>query len=406
MRVALKNFLIPTQPGAVRKVVKPSVSAVVPTYKPGAALSRLVKDLLAYNPGLLVVVVDDCTPQDCAPGIAVLTQLRALGPRVTLLRTPQNRLKAGALNLGLAHLLVRKGPQAPAVILTLDDDVVIARETVPRLVEALLKNPALGAVCSRCIVFNKNKNLLTRLQGLEYVGFNAIRLADQGFVRGPLVMHGMLTAFRARALRQAGHFMEGHLIEDYEMTTRLKIAGWEVRAALDAPAWTEAPERLRDFWRQRTRWSLGGVHVVLGASNKRAVVQDVLGHSVFLAMLAVIVLLFVIPAQGVVPSILVRGIVLLSLVQFISWYLLLLWLMRWYPERDKWDWLLRASLLPEMLYANIMTIVLLGSYAFLLFCVVARRLHALGGAWAGLARAGERAWAGLGYSGKWGTRGK
>ena len=244
MKVTLKNFIVPRLAPAGHKVYEPNVSTVVPTYKPGATALRLVEDLLRYNPKLQVVVVDDCTPQDYAPSAAVLERLRALKDRVVILRTPRNKLKAGALNLGVAYLLARKGPRTPAVVLTLDDDVVVGPGTIAAMVRQLLASPALGAVCSRCAVLNKNKNLLTRLQGLEYVGFNAIRLSDQGFMHGPLVMHGMLTAFRARALRQAGPFAERHLIEDYEMTTRLKVLGWDVQAALDAPAWTEVPERL------------------------------------------------------------------------------------------------------------------------------------------------------------------
>jgi cellulose synthase/poly-beta-1,6-N-acetylglucosamine synthase-like glycosyltransferase len=329
--------------------------------------------------------------------------MRLLSPRVTVLRTPRNRLKAGALNLGLAHLLGRKGPRAPAVVLTLDDDVVIAPETVRLMTEALLGNPRLGAVCSRCGVLNKNANVLTRLQGLEYVGFNAIRLADQGFMRGPLVMHGMLTAFRARALRQAGPFAEGHLIEDYEMTTRLKTLGWEVRGVLAAPAWTEVPERLRDFWRQRTRWSLGGVRLVMAAKDKSVVIQDVLGHIVFIATLALIATLLVLKGAGA-PSGLLRVIVALSVLQFAAWYALQVWLMRWYPEKDAWDWLLRVSLVPELLFSTIMTLVVLGSYSFMLFSAASRTLAGQGGAAARAAALGTALFAKLGYSDGWGTR--
>ncbi len=403
MRVALKNFLIPTQTQGTHKVFEPNVSAVVPTYKPGATALRLVEDLLYHNPKLSVVVVDDSTPHEYAPSVLVLERLRSLGPRVTVLRTPSNKLKAGALNLGLSHLLARKGPHTPPVVLTLDDDVVIAPQTVQRLVEALLSNPKLGAVCSACRVLNKNTNLLTRLQGLEYVGFNAIRLGDQGFLYGPLVMHGMLTAFRVRALRQAGRFMEGHLIEDYEMTTRLKSIGWHVRGVLDAPAWTEVPERLGGFWRQRTRWSLGGVQVVLAAGKPVAVLQDILGHVMFVATLAMLMVLMLVDGGGA-PSLLLQVLIVLSVAQFISWYALQLWLMRWYKEKDAWDWLLRVSIVPELLFSSIMTVVLLGSYAYMGFALLARGLGRLGSVGVGIAKLGITLFAKLGYSGGWGTR--
>lgn len=399
----LKNFLIPTQTLAAHKVFEPNVSAVVPTYKPGATALRLVEDLLRYNKKLEVVVVDDSTPEDYAPSMEVLERLRAMGERVVVLRTPHNRLKAGALNLALAYLYERKGAHKPAVIITLDDDVVIAPHTIKRMVVTLLSNPRLGAVCSRCSVLNKNKNLLTRLQGLEYVGFNAIRLGDQGFLHGPLVMHGMLTAIRARALKQAGPFAESHLIEDYEMTTRLKALGWHVQAVLDAPAWTEVPETLRQFWRQRTRWSLGGVQVVVEAKNKMAVLQDVLGHVVFIATLVLLGTLLVVDGGGVSSGV-IKVLVGLAIAQFVVWYVLQLLLMRWYEERDMWDWALRISLVPELLFSSIMTVVLLGSYAFIGFSLLSRTLVRQGGVLARVAAWGAVLFAKLGYSGRWGTR--
>lgn len=402
MRIRLANFLVPDKPRVTHKVSRPNVSAVVPTYKPGATAFRLAEDLLRYNPGLTVVVVDDSTPLEDA-SMDVFERLRALGPRVTVLRTPQNRLKAGALNLALDNLL-RKGAEAPAVILTLDDDVTIAPDTVERMVHALLANPKLGAVCSRCSVANKNKNLLTRLQGLEYVGFNAIRLGDQGFVRGPLVMHGMLTAFRARALREAGPFAERHLIEDYEMTTRIKTLGWDVQAVLGAEASTEVPETWGKFWRQRTRWSYGGVEVVVGARDWSAVIQDVLGHVAFILTLGVIVILLTVDGGGTVPSMVVKVIVALSLLQLAAWFGYQLWLMRWYKEKDGWDWALRLTLIPELLFSSIMTLVLLGSYLFLGFTALARVLSRQGRLGERVVRAGSRLFAKLGYSSKWGTR--
>src|SRR3989338_3632033 len=179
-----------------------------------------------------------------------------------MLRTPVNKLKAGALNYALEHIWRECHSYAPDVVLTLDDDIVVLPMTVENLVTELMTGDDLGAVCSQCHVLNKNANLLTRLQGLEYMGFNATRLADDGFFMGPLVMHGMLTAFRASALIEVGGFAERHLIEDYEITSRLKESGWSVKSAPNSDAWTIVPENFSTLWRQRTRWSYGGITVV------------------------------------------------------------------------------------------------------------------------------------------------
>jgi cellulose synthase/poly-beta-1,6-N-acetylglucosamine synthase-like glycosyltransferase len=295
---------------------------------------------------------------------------------------------------------------APDVILTLDDDVVIDRHTIKNLVYELMNCACLGAVCSQCRVLNKNKNLLTRLQGLEYVGFNAIRLADEGFLNGPLVMHGMLTAFRAVALKDVGGFTEGHLIEDYEVTTRLKARGWSVKSARSANAWTMVPETLARFWRQRTRWSYGGITVVVGASRPLSVFQDLLGHGVFLATLLMVGYLLLAHGSGEVPHEIARWIITLSFAQLGIWYLFQIWLMRLYEERDAFDWMLRLSLIPEFVYGYAMTFALLGSYCFLAFNFARGMVkHTRMRGFDDVFETGQKMFRTCGYTvGAWGTR--
>src|SRR3989344_6334700 len=259
----ISNFVVPKKyEKSSFGAQKATVCALIPTYKPGFLTLRLVGDFARWNPGIEIFVIDDCTPSGTEGSQMVFKRVAAVSDRVTLLRTPVNTLKAGALNRGLRYIFEERKGKPPDVILTLDDDVVITPSTVKNLVTELMSYDELGAVCSQCRVLNKNKNLLTRLQGLEYLGFNAIRLADEGFFRGPLVMHGMLPAFRAEALRGEGSFSEGHLIEDYEMTARLKSAGWHVKSAQKAPAWTVVPDRLSKLWSERTPWIYGGLTVV------------------------------------------------------------------------------------------------------------------------------------------------
>src|SRR3989344_5478048 len=270
---SFKSFFVPIQHVRSRfDWDRTRVTAIIPTYAPSEFTLRLVQDLLRWNPRLFIYVVDDSTPQEQDRALRFL-EIVSLSCRVRLLRTPTNTLKAGALNYALRSIERERREDVPDVIITVDDDVVIDKNTVKNLVTELMSFEGLGAVCSQSRVYNKNKNLLTRLQGLEYVGFNAVRLADEGFLQGPLVMHGMLTASRAAALREVGGVAEGHLIEDYEVTTRLKVRGWSVKSAQHSLAWTIVPERLSQFWRQRTRWSYGGVTVLAGASRLSSVFQ-------------------------------------------------------------------------------------------------------------------------------------
>ena len=403
----LKSFVVPAR--ALRRpfrVEAVKVCAIIATYGPGPLARRLVDDLLRWNPNVSIYIVDDCTPRKRRAGLPTLKHVAAISDRIQILRTPRNKLKAGALNYALKHIAAQRAHYDPDVILTIDDDVVIGEATIRNLVAELMSCDELGAVCSQCRVLNKNKNLLTRLQGLEYVGFNAIRLADEGFLRGPLVMHGMLTAFRASALWEMGGFAEAHLIEDYEITTRLKAGGWSVRSAPDAPAWTFVPETLAQFWRQRTRWSYGGITVDAGASNVSSVFQDVLGHATFLSTIAMVLLLFFSRGSGSVPSSIASWIIALSFVQLGVWYAFQLWLMRAYEESDVLDWLIRASLVPEFIYSYAMTFALIGSYCFLSFNILERALAKRGGLLATIfASVGGGFFRAFGYTErKWGTR--
>jgi len=402
--VHLTNFIIPARhPRVSFDFEKAHIAAIVPTYKPKALTVRLVQDLLRSSERMHVYVVDDCTPREEGSKV-IFKRIQTMSKRVTLLHTPNNKLKAGALNYALAH--IRESVEnSPDVILTLDDDVVIAENTVKNLVTELMETSELGAACSQCRVLNKNKNFLTRLQGLEYLGFNAIRMADEGFFRGPLVMHGMLTAFRAEALYGAKGFEEGHLIEDYEVTTRLKGGGWSVKLALNAPAWTNVPETFSSLWRQRTRWLYGGIVVVAQTKHPLAVVQDLIGHGAFFATIFAIDLLIIVKGEGYFSPFIAQWIITLSLLQFFMWYVFQLWLMRLYEERDRYDWALRLSILPEFIYSNLLTVVQIGAYFFLFFNTLTRTVketsnRTLQGAVAFV----TRVFRACGYTEHWGTR--
>ncbi len=402
------NLFLPKKQNTVNKSTRSAhtvVAAVIPTYRPSNTTVKLVKSLIKWYPKLQVVVVDDSTPLDTesTPTINAIKSLAKKHKKLTYLRTPANALKAGALNFGIKYLLDQKN--SPDVIFTSDDDVEVNEKTLTIMVEELMANRKTGAVCSLALVKNKNKNLLTRLQSLEYHGFNITRIADNGFLKGPLVMHGMLTVFRASVLKKIDGFTQFHLIEDYDITVRMKNAGYTSKLAMNAQAWTEVPESIEALWKQRVRWSYGGINVMTQYyKNAGSIFQDLLGHLIFLSLTTLIILSLVLTNDYTVNSTLIFAVVGIALINFVAAFSINIATMLTYPKRDSLDWVLRTTIIPELIYCNILTAILFGSYLFFIYNIALRGLVKRIKFFFKPYNAGLTAFSKIGYSSTWGTR--
>jgi len=408
----LKNFFIPRNFDLKKYVGENfNVGVIIPSFIPESATLELVKNVLKSGDDIDICVVDDATPKSCIEARRIFDEIETLSGRVTVLKTEENKLKAGAVNYGLEHLI--KSANKPEIIVIMDDDVVIDTDTIPNMVASLLERDTLGAVCSQARVMNKNENLLTRLQGLEYQGFNSLRIADDGFFSGPLVMHGMLSAFRTAAIENTGYYAENHLIEDYEITARLKLKGWHVRMASNARAWTKVPDTFGKLWRQRARWNYGGLTILSDGKYVSVIPQDLIGHGMFLATLLLVILSFFVPSTGAgIPMFILIAIIMLSAAQALIAYVFNLWYMRFYKEKDVWDWVIRITLIPEFIYANLLSLALVGAYLYFavdtLFISRFERVNPDGKPkyrfMKGIASVVSSAFSFIGYSRKWGTR--
>jgi len=134
----------------------------------------------------------------------------------------------------------------------------------------------------------------------------------------------------------------------------------------------------------------------------------------YIATLFFVVLSFFVPStdQGIPKAFLV-AIISLSAVQVVLAYAFNLWYMRFYKEKNGWDWALRIALLPEFLYANVLSLALIGAYAyFALDSLLLARYEGVPGDQLKLKNSLMRriasvfSWifSALGYSRKWGTR--
>ncbi|MFF5342957.1 bifunctional polysaccharide deacetylase/glycosyltransferase family 2 protein [Streptomyces althioticus] len=218
------------------------VSVVVPAYNEAVCIGKTLRSLVASDHPVEIVVVDDGSDDGTADAA------EALGlPGVTVVRTP-NRGKAAALNTGVLRA-------SHEIVVMLDADTVFEPSTVRRLVEPFA-DPSVGATAGNAKVGNR-QGMLGRWQHIEYVmGFNLDRRMYD-LLRCMPTVPGAVGAFRVTALRRAGMMSGDTLAEDTDITMALHRAGWDVRYAEHAVAWTEAPGSLRQLWRQRYRWSYG-----------------------------------------------------------------------------------------------------------------------------------------------------
>jgi peptidoglycan-N-acetylglucosamine deacetylase len=114
----------------------------------------------------------------------------------------------------------------------------------------------IGAVAGNAKVGNR-KNLLTKLQALEYITAQNLERAGLARFDAMAVVPGAIGAWRREALLKAGGFSPTTLAEDCDLTFSLHRLGYKIIHDMEAVAWTEAPESWSTFARQRFRWTFG-----------------------------------------------------------------------------------------------------------------------------------------------------
>lgn len=179
---------------------------------------------------------------------------------VGYLRRPDNKgSKAGNLNNALAVL----AEEPPDFIAVLDADFVPHRDFLTRSL-ALFHDPGVGLVQTPQHFFNAdplqhNLGLSRSYPDEQRFFFDHMQPARDGW--GIAFCCGTSSVVRWTALREAGLFPTDSITEDFMLTLTLRDAGWAT-VYLNEPL-TEglAPEGLKEYVTQRSRWCLGMMQI-------------------------------------------------------------------------------------------------------------------------------------------------
>lgn len=205
-----------------------------------------------------VVIVDD---KSSDRSVEVVSNWIAQQPGniFKLIPLPKNIGKAQALNEAIKHI------NAPFILAT-DADALLAPDVIQQLLRQVT-NDKVAAVTGKPVVRNRT-TLLGRLQTLEYLGIiDRIKRAQASLYSGIMTVAGVVVLYRREALLSVNGFDSQAITEDIDITWRLRRQHWQIRYAASALAYILVPETLKGYFKQRVRWSVGGIEVFLKNKN-------------------------------------------------------------------------------------------------------------------------------------------
>jgi len=241
------GLLLDRRPPRRELVDYPSISILVAAYNEETSIADTIRSLAEQRyPGEFEVMVIDDGSQDATAAIVEANPQ----PWLRLLRQPRNMGKAAALNRGLAEA-------KHDLVVTLDADSYLYGDALQRLVERYLSDPSdTRAVAGTMLVRNSRRSWVTRAQEWDYFhGIAAIKRV-QSLFHGTMVAQGAFSIYDRQTLREVGGWADC-VGEDIVLTWAILARGWRVGHAEDACCFTNVPDNLRQFVRQRQRWSRG-----------------------------------------------------------------------------------------------------------------------------------------------------
>ena len=222
-----------------------TISVIIAAFNESKVIQRTISSVLSSDyPNLEVVVVDDGSTDGTADKVR---EAFATDPRVKLILKP-NGGKASALNLAIEQ-------SSGDVLVGVDADTQLAPDTITKLVSRF-GDERIGAVAGNVRVGNA-QNLLTIWQSIEYTTAQNLDRRAYAVLNAVTVVPGAIGAWRKSVVATAGGYQTDTLAEDMDLTWRIREAGYRIETENSALAFTEAPETLTAFFKQRFRWAYG-----------------------------------------------------------------------------------------------------------------------------------------------------
>lgn len=242
-------LLLDKRPAVIAQQHYPPVTLLIAAYNEEKAITTTLEGVFKQDyPGSIQVIVINDGSSDLT--LESITTQQALHPNLMLIDLQHNGGKASALNHGLAKCFTD-------IVITLDADSYLLKDSVKHLVGRYLSDPIdTKAVAGEILIRNSRENWITQAQEWDYfLGIASIKRV-QSLFQGTLVAQGAFSLYDRKTLVELGGW-PNKVGEDIVLTWTMLLAGYRIGHAENALAFTDCPNTLKKFIRQRQRWSRG-----------------------------------------------------------------------------------------------------------------------------------------------------
>jgi cellulose synthase/poly-beta-1,6-N-acetylglucosamine synthase-like glycosyltransferase len=230
----------------------PSVSFLVPAYNEEDSIASTIDHLLDMDypkDKIQIIVINDGSKDGTKK---VIEKYVSKYSRVILL-DKLNSGKADSLNQGIK---LANG----VLIAVVDSDSFPSKGSLKKIV-GYFNDQKMSAVTSFVSARNSEHNYLAKIQTIEYLFMGWTRkLLD--FLDSVYVTNGPLSVYRKEYVKKVGGFDPKSITEDIDITWNLLSHNYKTSMCLDARVSTIVPTTFKQWFRQRTRWGLGGLQAI------------------------------------------------------------------------------------------------------------------------------------------------
>lgn len=238
----------------------PIVTVMVPAHNESIVLKKTMEALIRFDypkDRYEIIVVNDNSTDDSAQ---VLKTIQHNNPSAKIIVINTDRVvggkgKSNALNIALS---VASG----SVIAIYDADNTPEKQALKILVENLMSDDKLGAVIGKFRTRNKYASLLTRFVNIETLAYQCMNQAGRYFFFKLCTIPGTNYVIRRELIDQMGGWDVNALAEDTEISFRLYRMGYYIKFIPQAVTWEQEPQKLKQWFKQRTRWVKGNLYVL------------------------------------------------------------------------------------------------------------------------------------------------